>query len=147
MRMHIQPDMTKLTVAFCNFANAPVSGSHRLANQYEQSPKSNGSRVRWFYGPFKSNDRWRLVDWYSAAILAGKPETCFPPSISRRTRIWHHDGEITVLKYTNISYKFDEVCPCSEFQFLSQALQTTHNTLLAILAHENPQVDMEWMPT
>jgi hypothetical protein len=32
MRMHRQPDMTKLTAAFCNFENAPVSGSHRLTS-------------------------------------------------------------------------------------------------------------------
>jgi len=32
MRMHGQPDMTKLTVAFRNFATVPVSGSHRLTS-------------------------------------------------------------------------------------------------------------------
>ena len=32
MRMHGQPDMTKLTVAFRDFANAPKSGSRRLTS-------------------------------------------------------------------------------------------------------------------
>jgi hypothetical protein len=30
--MREKPEMTKLTVAFRNFANAPVSGSHRLTS-------------------------------------------------------------------------------------------------------------------